>query len=80
MYWPWLSGLVVASLVDFVVPGVSNHFQFGALVFFAGALMAMWPWLRLNAPYSFWIFACLLWFCLPFVYALIAAIVYVIRG
>jgi hypothetical protein len=34
------------------------------VLFFAGALLAGLPWLNRDAPYSFWVFACVFWLCL----------------
>jgi hypothetical protein len=71
-YWPWLSGLVLSSAVLCSWQSVSKKPAIIALLFFPSAFAAMWPWLAKDTPYSFWIFACLLWFLSPFVYGLIA--------
>ena len=31
------------------------------VLFFGVAIAAAWPWLFRDAPYTFWIFACLYW-------------------
>jgi hypothetical protein len=64
------AGIVVGSpmLLARRIQETGNHCS----AFFSSAFAAMWPWLAKDAPYSFWIFACLLWFLSPFVYGLIA--------
>jgi len=64
LYWPWLSGVVVAGILIFCVPAVSANHTAVLGVFLAGLLPAMWPSLAKDAPYSFWVVACVLWFCL----------------
>ena len=73
-YWPWLLGLVVSAGVTFFIPNPKEHFRFIAVFFFSGALLAAYPWLRLNAPYSFWVFAGVLWFIMGLVFPVAAAL------
>jgi len=73
VYWPWLSGLVIAAALIFLVPPVSSHHTAMLVVFFAGALPAMWPSLAKDAPYSFWMVACVLWFCLGLFFTVLKA-------
>jgi hypothetical protein len=63
-YWPWLGGIVIAAALIFLVPPVSSNDTAVLVVFSAGVLPAMWPCLVKDAPYTFWIVACVLWFCL----------------
>jgi hypothetical protein len=69
-----MSGLVVCSGVIFLVPGAAAHFQWIAVLFLASALAAAWPWLRKDAPYTFWVFACGLWLCLGLVFPALGAL------
>ncbi len=74
VYWPWLCGLVIASALIFLVPPVSSNPIALVAVFFAGVLPALWPCLFKDAPYTFWIVAGLLWFCLGLLFPLLKAI------
>ena len=74
VYWPWLLGLVVAAAITFFIPNPREHFSVIAVFFFCGAFMAAYPWLRLNAPYSFWVFAGVLWLILGLVFPAVAAL------
>lgn len=61
-YWPWLSGLVSLSMALALIPDVYIVPAWLIMVaFFGSAFAAAWPWLRLDAPYSFWIVACFIW-------------------
>jgi hypothetical protein len=79
-YWPWLAALLFASAVIFAFPGAQQHPSLMAAVFFVGAFAAMIPWLFLDAPYSFWIVACVLWFCSPFIFAIVSVLFRAIAG
>jgi hypothetical protein len=79
-YWLWLSGLVVSGCIVFFAPNLQHYFFAVAAIFIAGALMAAWPCIKYDAPYSFWAVACALWFSVPFVLALLVAIFEVLSG
>ena len=79
-YWPWLLPLLVTSVVIFALPGVKDHFQRIALMFFASAFAAMVPWLFFDAPYSFWVTAVIIWFCSPLVIGLANVLLGLLRG
>jgi hypothetical protein len=79
-YWPWFSGLVFSSALLSFWPGAVSHFQLVAIVFLASALMAGWPWLFRDAPYSFWIVGCVGWFLSPVVFAVVAVLVTTVKG
>jgi MFS superfamily sulfate permease-like transporter len=74
-YWPWLLPLVLCSAVIFFVPNAAVHFWLVSGLFLVSAVSAAWPWLRRDAPYSFWIVAAALWFCSGLVCPIIAAVV-----
>ena len=74
-YWPWLLPLVLCSAVIFFVPNASAHFELVSLLFVVSAGSAAWPWIKHDAPYSFWMFGVGLWFCSGLVFPLIAALV-----
>jgi VIT1/CCC1 family predicted Fe2+/Mn2+ transporter len=59
----------MASAVIFAYPNSKEHPTLMAAVFFVGAFVSMVPWLFFDAPYSFWVVACVLWFCSPFIFA-----------
>ena len=73
-YWPWLLPLLVTSVVIFALPSTRDHFQLIAMMFFVSAFAAMVPWLFFDAPYSFWVTAAIMWFCSPFVIALVSVL------
>jgi hypothetical protein len=79
-YWPWLAILLFASAVIFAFPGSKVHPQLMGAVFFVGIFAAMIPWLIFDAPYSFWIVACVLWFCSPFIFAIGYVVFQAMRG
>jgi hypothetical protein len=66
--------LVLCAAVVFFVPNAQAHFQLVAVLFFVGFFMAIYPWLRLNAPYSFGVFAMVLWFMLGIVFPILAVL------
>lgn len=74
-YWPWLACLVASGVVIFLVPGV--RWPLEAPLFLVGAFVALWPVLKLDAPYSFWVVGCVLYFFVPFV---IGAIIVLSQG
>jgi hypothetical protein len=60
-YWPFLSGLVLFHFLIVFFPVVIDPPAVMIVLFFGVAFAAMWPCLFLNAPYTFWIFACVYW-------------------
>lgn len=52
-YWPYLSGLIVTSAVICFIASSKDHFQVVLILFFASFIMAIYPVMRLDAPYSF---------------------------
>jgi hypothetical protein len=80
LYWPWLLPLFLTSVVIFSLPAAKDHFQIIAALFFISAFAAMVPWLFFSAPYSFWILAGVLWFCTPFVFALLSVVSHAVLG
>ena len=73
-YWPWVVPLVLCSAVIFFVPNSTAHPLLVSVLFFLSAASAGWPWLRHDAPYSFWMVAVGLWFCTGLVFPLLAAL------
>ena len=74
-YWPWLLPLILCSAVIFFVPNSATHVRLIATLFSVSAASAGWPWVRYDAPYSFWIFACVLWFCSGLVFPIVGGLV-----
>ena len=74
-YWLWLLPLVLCSGIIFFVPNSAAHSYLIAVLFFAAAASAGWPWFKYDAPYSFWMFACVLWFCSGLVFPIISGII-----
>jgi hypothetical protein len=70
----------MASAVIFAYPGAKEHASLMAAVFLVGAFVAMVPWLFFDAPYSFWVVACVLWFCSPFIFAIGNVVFHAMRG
>jgi hypothetical protein len=79
-YWPWLAVQLFASAVIFTFPGFREHPSSMGVAFFVGLFAAMIPYLFFDAPYSFWMLACLLWFCSPFVFAIGYVVFQAMRG
>ena len=67
--------MVLCAAVIFFVPNISSHLWIVLVIFVGSALAAAWPWLRRDAPYTFWVFACLLWFCSGLVFEIVSALV-----
>jgi hypothetical protein len=60
MYWPWISPLVVVSACAALFPSLASVPSWLLAIAFFGSLgTAIWPWLRMDAPYSYWIATCL---------------------
>ncbi len=72
-YWPWLTGLVVASALVFLLPDTAAHWNSLVAIFLAAAFLAACPCLFLDAPYTFWVFACALWLSLGLVIPIVKA-------
>jgi hypothetical protein len=60
-YWPFLLGLVAFHFLVIFVPAVAEQKAVLIVLFFGVTYVAMWPYLHRDAPYSFWIFACVYW-------------------
>jgi hypothetical protein len=61
-FWPNLIGLaVLPSLISLGEKRFGIPFSAFLLPFFAAFLLAAWPCLKRNAPYTFWIVACGVW-------------------
>lgn len=73
-YWPWLLPLVVCSAVIFFVPDSNDHFQLVALLFLVSAVSACWPWLRYDAPYTFFFLGTCLWLSTGLIFPLVAGL------
>jgi hypothetical protein len=58
------------SAVIFFYPGAKEHSSLLTVAFFVGAFVAMIPWVFFDAPYSFWVVACVFWFSSPFIFAI----------
>jgi hypothetical protein len=74
-YWPWLAGLVVASALVFLLPDTAAHWNCLIAIFLAAAFLAACPCLFLDAPYTFWVFACALWLSLGLVIPVVRAVI-----
>jgi hypothetical protein len=74
-YWPWLTGLVVASALVFLLPDTAAHWNFLVAIFLAAAFLAACPCLFLDAPYTFWVFASALWLSLGLVIPIVKAVI-----
>jgi hypothetical protein len=79
-YWPFLAVLLLTSAMIFTYLGAKEHASLMTAIFFVGAFVAMVPWLFFDAPYSFWVVACVLWFCSPFIFAIGSVVFHAIRG
>jgi hypothetical protein len=66
--------LVLCSAVIFFVPNAAAHSVIVSSLFLTGALSAGWPWVRYDAPYSFWMVAVCLWFCTGLLFPVIAGL------
>src|SRR6185437_6936514 len=73
-YWPWLLPLVLCSAVIFFVPDSTAHLPLVALLFLVSAVCAGWPWLRYDAPSTFWFFATGLWLSTGLIFPLVAGL------
>jgi hypothetical protein len=60
-YWPFLMGLVLFHFLAVFVPAIWDWPVVWISLFFSVAFAAGWPWLFGDAPYTFWIFACVYW-------------------
>ena len=60
-YWPVLLGLVAFQFLVIFVPSVVEQKAILSVLFFGVIFAAMWPYLFRDAPFSFWIFACVYW-------------------
>ena len=74
-YWPWILPLILCSAVIFFVPNSAAHPYLITVLFFAGGISAGWPWVRYDAPYTFWIVACVLWFCSGLLFPIVGGVV-----
>jgi hypothetical protein len=70
----------MASAVIFAYPSAKEHPSLMAAVFFVGAFVAMVPCLFFDAPYSFSVVACVMWFCSPFIFAIGSMVFHAMRG
>ena len=61
VYWLYLVGLAAFHFMIVFAPALVEHRGVLMGTFFAVASSAMWPCLFRDAPYSFWIFACIYW-------------------
>jgi hypothetical protein len=60
-YWLFLLGLVLFHFLVVFFPAVIEPPVVMIVLFFGVTIAAMWPWLFRDAPYTFWIFACVYW-------------------
>ena len=60
-YWPFLLGQVAFHFLIIFYPVVIEQQAVLIVLFFLVTFSAMWPCLFRDAPYSFWIFACVYW-------------------
>ncbi len=74
-YWPFLIGLPIFQFLIVFVPTVRNSEVLFGFLFFSAILTAMWPLFYGNAPFSFWVVACVYWlFGFVLLLALVAAL------
>ena len=64
-YWPYLFGPLIPLAPTFLWPDFRLHPVLVFTSMLTGTVLTAWPWLRLDAPYSFCAVAFLAWFGLP---------------
>lgn len=77
-YWPFMSGLVLLHFLMIFFPSVLKPDAVMITLFFGATFAAGWPWLFKDAPYTFWIVACVYWVVGLMVMALIKAVLSVL--
>lgn len=60
-YWLFLSGLVLFHFLMIFYPAPLKEPVAMCVLFFGAVIAAGWPWLFRDAPYTFWVFACVYW-------------------
>ena len=60
-YWFYLMGLFLLQVLMVFVPAAVDRTSVFFGLFFAAAFSAGWPWLYRDAPYTFWVVACVYW-------------------
>ena len=77
-YWPFLIGLPIFQFLIVFSPTVRNNDVLFGILFLSAILPAMWPSSFGNAPYSFWVAACVYWFFGFILLVALVAAIYVV--